>query len=457
MVLDEILKWVFRIAGAYYFAGFLYNIMLLYEYRLYKGTKLEKEYTNILYNLGSLYKYILYRETNLEDDYIDITYNEEPKQTRIAVMVPVFREENVIGRTLDFLVKAAEAYDPKLVRVYVGTYPNDLATRKIVNEFERNYPSIVEEVVNPKPGPTTKAQNLNNIYDNIKRKFDLIGIHDAEDFIPFNIFNATNYWHIMRVKNDEKLAGLQFAVRAKTDNYSLTNSVYMLTFRLTNLFLTAKNKGFVPSHGTGTYYKQGTLDEVLKRRGYVWDEKNFTEDFEVSLYLYHVIGKTLLYIPYPYIEEYFPSSFKRAVKQMSRWSYGILQSSTKHFKNIIKNFKNIDDLIYTSSFVLSSFSFFWWLFIPYLILSSCCSVNFLDIEKVIYLINSVNGIRFSIEVPLLYETLKLSKKETSSFKRILKDLGISLYIPFLGASSSSYMIYRFLIKRNLQWTKTEHK
>lgn len=68
----------------------------------------------------------------------------------------------------------------------------------------------------------------------------MIGIHDAEDFIPPNIFDATNYWYVRRVKNDEKLAGLQFAVRAKPDNYSLTNLVYLLMLRSSNLFLTAK-------------------------------------------------------------------------------------------------------------------------------------------------------------------------------------------------------------------------
>jgi len=433
MALDEVLKWVIRIAGAYYFAGFLYNIAMLYEYRLYKGAKLEKEYEKL-------------------------NFNEEPKQTRIAVMVPAFREENVIGRTLDFLVKAAESYDPKLVKVYVGTYPNDPATRKVVYEFERNYPSLIEEVVNPKPGPTTKAQNLNNIYDNIGRKFDLVGIHDAEDFIPFNIFNATNYWYIRRVKNDERLAGLQFAVRAKPDNYSLTNLVYLWMLRSSNLFLTAKNRGFVPSHGTGTYYKQETLDEILKRRGYVWNEKNFTEDFEISLYLYYVMNKTLLYIPYPYVEEYFPSSFKRAIRQISRWNYGALQSIVKHFKNIIKKSKNVNDLIYTSSFALWSSSFIWWTTLfAYLVLLYNFSINFSNIENTIYLINTLNGVRYLIEIPLLYEKFDLSNKKVSSFKRILKSLGTAVYTSILGASSSSYMIYRFFIKRNLQWIKTEHK
>jgi len=425
VTLEEVLRWVIRVAGAYYFAGFLYNTLLLYEYRLYKGVKLEKEYTNI-------------------------DYGEEPKQTRIAVMVPAFREENVIGRTLDFLVKAAETYDPELVRVYVGTYPNDPGTRRIVSEFERNYPSLVEEVVNHKPGPTTKAQNLNNIYNNIKRRgFDLIGIHDAEDFIPPNIFDATNYWYVRRVRDDEKLAGLQFAVRAKADNYSLTNLVYLLMLRSSNLFLTAKNRGFVPSHGTGTYYKQDTLDEIAKRRGYIWDEKNFTEDFEISLYLYYVLGKSLFYIPYPYIEEYFPSSFGRAIKQLSRWAYGTLRSLIKHSKNIIRNTRSIEDLTYTAGFSSGSTSFIWWISIAlypaYYFLG-----GFSTVEQAILLINSLNGIRYMIEAPIIYEKLNLSKN-------LIKNLIIVPYTSALGSSASFYTIYRYLIKRDLQWTKTEHK
>jgi len=73
IALDEVLRWAIRVAGAYYFAGFLYNTLLLYEYRLYKGTKLEKEYANV-------------------------NFDDEQKKTRIAVMIPAFREENVIGR-----------------------------------------------------------------------------------------------------------------------------------------------------------------------------------------------------------------------------------------------------------------------------------------------------------------------------------------------------------------------
>jgi len=434
------LLWMSRVAGAYYFAGFLFNLGLLYEYRLWKGMKLEKEYLHI-------------------DDF-----NGELKQTRIAVTIPAFREENVLERTLRLLVEAAEKYDPRLVKIFVGTYPNDPGTRRVAKSFEAEYPGLVEEVINPKPGPTTKAQNLNNVYEEVRQgNFDLVGIQDAEDITPQGVFKAVNYWYRRRVRGDERFAGLQLAVRAKPDDYSYTNLVYLLMLRSTNLFLTARNGFFVPSHGTGTYYKREALDEVLSRRGYVWDEGSFTEDFELSLYLYYHLGKTLLYVPHPYVEEYFPSTFTGAIRQTSRWSYGVLKSLFKHSPSIVRNPRSLTDPVYTASFGLWSASFFWlfsmWysFYVSCLRLGLCTPLPTSPVEDAIYLFNTINGIRYVLESIALYEGLKLSKAGENILKRAARDALTALYMSILGASSSSYMIYRFLIKKRKTWEKTEHK
>jgi len=433
------LLWMVRVAGAYYFAGFLYNLGLLYEYRLWRGIKLEKEYLHI-------------------DDF-----DREPKQTKIAVIIPAFREENVLKRTLRLLVEAAEKYDPRLVKIFVGTYPNDPGTRRIAKSFEAEYPGLVEEVVNPKPGPTTKAQNLNNVYEEVRRgSFDLVGIQDAEDITPQSIFKAVNYWY-KRIRGDERFAGLQLAVRAKPDNYSYTNLVYLLMLRSTNLFLTARNGFFIPSHGAGTYYKREAVDEVLSRKGYVWDEDSFTEDFELSLYLYYVLGKTLLYIPYPYIEEYFPSTFRGAVKQMSRWSYGALQSLAKHSLNIVRNPRNLTDPVYTAGFGLWPISALWLLGTLYILyrpcihIGICGSLSTSPVEDMIYLVNTINGFRYILESIIFYEGLKLSKAGENVLRRASKDILIAFYTSILGVSTSIYMVYRYLLKRSRVWVKTDHK
>ena len=429
-MIEEVLLTLTRVTGAYFFLGFLYNLGLMYEYRLYQGLRREEEYKNA-------------------------DFGKAPATARIAVMIPAFREEKVIGRTLDFLIKAAEAYRPELVKIYVGTYPNDPETRRIVRQYEKAHP-IVEEVVNAKNGPTTKAQNLNHIYSHVK-KTEVVGIHDAEDFIPPNILLAANYYY-QQIKHNDKIAGVQFAVRAKKDNMSLTNLIYLLMLRYNNLFLTARSgKGFVPSHGTATYYKQEDLELVKNTRGYIWDDGNFTEDFELSLYHYFHLGKTLIYVPYPYVEEYFPSSWRKAVRQISRWQYGGIKSVVKHFPYILKKSKTVDDLLYSSAFGFYSLTLFW-LFVvfysfmiffgPHLPISS--------LEAMIYTFNIFNGVRWIMECVYLVEILKLND-ERGALKKLFKDLLCSIHSSYVSSLANIYMIRRYLLTKNKIWIKTEHK
>ena len=431
-MLDDLLLALTDVVGAYFFGGFLYNAGLMYEYRLYKGLKSEEYYRNV-------------------------NFETVPKTTRIAVMVPAYKEGNVIGRTLGFLVKAAESYSNELVRIYVGTYPNDPQTRRIVKYYEKSY-SIVEEIVNSKNGPTTKAQNLNHVYSNINGNFEIVGIHDAEDFIPSNILLATNYYY-QQIKNDKDIIGIQFAVRSKKDNLSLTNLVYLLMLRSTNLFLTARSKnGFIPSHGTATYYKKSDLDLIKQKRGYIWDESNFTEDFELSLYTYFYLRKNLIYVPFPYVEEYFPSSWIKAVKQISRWQYGSLQSLKKHFLNILKGSKTSDDLLYSSAFGFYSVSLLWLYLLPYTILTYLYNphipTNFL--ENIIFTINTINGFRWLAEGMYLVEKFKLNNTK-NLLKRLLKDISFMVFSSFISSSANVYMIKRYIISKNRTWNKTEHK
>lgn len=446
MALSSILDTAFRVtldaSAAYYFAGLLYNTAILPEYYVYRGLKIEKEI----------------RKINFDD-------NSLPK-ARIAVMIPAYREGNVIGRTLDFYVQSALEYDANYTKAYVGTYLNDPETRKVVKEKEREYPNLVEEIVNPKPGPTTKAQNVNNIYYNIRKcPYEVIGLHDSEDFIPSNVLRATNYIYQTRVKDDDYYAGIQFAVRAKPDNYSLTNMIYMIMLRFTNLFLTGKNnRGFIPSHGTGIYFKQSILEEIIKKRGYLFDEKDFTEDFEISLYLYYHLNKTLWYSPYPIVWEYFPSDFKRAVRQVSRWQYGALQALSKHAVPIIRKLiRDPSSAIYSSLFGFYGTGMLW---IPSFIVSLMAAIHspinyFSPIEQVVFTINAVNGFRYFIEVPILYEKLlnegRGNRSLESKVSTISKEVFNTVYGSLLSASANAYAIKRFLLSKRKVWTKTEHK
>src|SRR5581483_3932433 len=81
-------------------------------------------------------------------------------ERRIAVFVPLWHEEGVIGQMLDHnlsVIRYAN-YD-----VFVGVYPNDPLTRRAVADAALRNPRV-HLAVCPHDGPTSKGDCLNSIY-----------------------------------------------------------------------------------------------------------------------------------------------------------------------------------------------------------------------------------------------------------------------------------------------------
>lgn len=83
-------------------------------------------------------------------------------------------------------------------RFFLAVYPNDLPTVKVVREIARKDHRVIL-CLNPNDGPTTKADNLNNAFTCVKEyekhfgEFDIILIHDSEDFIHPLSLKLFNY------------------------------------------------------------------------------------------------------------------------------------------------------------------------------------------------------------------------------------------------------------------------
>ena len=113
----------------------------------------------------------------------------------IAIMIGAWKEEKVIGRTLTIALKKLRYTN---FRIFVAVYPNDLRTVKVVRDIARKDHRVIL-CLNPQDGPTTKADNLNNSYACIKEyekqfgEFDVILIHDSEDFIHPLSLKLFNY------------------------------------------------------------------------------------------------------------------------------------------------------------------------------------------------------------------------------------------------------------------------
>lgn len=113
----------------------------------------------------------------------------------IAVFLGAWNESSVIGRTLSYAVRNLNYTN---YRFFIGCYPNDLETIRIVQEISRKDPRIIP-CINNLDGPTTKADNLNTLYAGLLEyekhygEFEVILVHDAEDFIHPNSLKLYNF------------------------------------------------------------------------------------------------------------------------------------------------------------------------------------------------------------------------------------------------------------------------
>jgi len=105
---------------------------------------------------------------------------------RIAVLVPAWDESAVIGAMLRATLAR---FDHPDWRLYVGVYPNDRATIDAVAAAATGEPRL-RIVVNPRAGPTTKADCLNALWQAVAadgrregRAFTAVVLHDAEDVV----------------------------------------------------------------------------------------------------------------------------------------------------------------------------------------------------------------------------------------------------------------------------------
>src|SRR5438552_1870772 len=107
-------------------------------------------------------------------------------RNRIAIFVPLWREHNVVRNMIERNL-AANRYDR--CEFFIGVYPNDEPTVSAVCDLVARFPTVHMSVC-PHDGPTSKADNLNGIFERMQQfeserdvRFDVVVTHDAEDLM----------------------------------------------------------------------------------------------------------------------------------------------------------------------------------------------------------------------------------------------------------------------------------
>jgi len=261
----------------------------------------------------------------------------------VAIIIPAWQESPVILRML-FNTTASVLY--KNYHIFVGTYPNDEATKLEVEKAREVYPNI-DAIVTPKDGPTNKADCLNWVFEGIRLfeknndvKFAFYLMHDAEDIIHPLSLKYYNYliprFHFIQLP--------VFPLEAKW--YQFVTGVYMDEFaesHTKDMRVRELISHTLPSAGVGTAISREALEYLAEtNHNQVFDISSLTEDYVLGLRLDKFEGKKMFLQQNVVKEsmelahgaknkkqeplatrEYFPSNFRQAVRQKSRWILGI--------------------------------------------------------------------------------------------------------------------------------------
>jgi adsorption protein B len=255
---------------------------------------------------------------------------------RIAVLVPAWKEAEVIEQMLDHNLRTLD-YDLANVHFFCGTYPNDPDTQFKVDAVARRAPNV-HKVVVEHDGPTSKADCLNHVYRGILEeerrsgeRFDIFLMHDAEDVIHPSSLRL--YAHL--IPRHEFVQTPVFSLPVPLTK--LVAGTYIDEFaehHLKDMLVREAIGGLVPSAGVGSAFARDAFEAVATAHGdKPFNVESLTEDYEIGLKFrlaerrVHFACRALERpgAPAEYIatREYFPDAFGASIRQRSRWILGI--------------------------------------------------------------------------------------------------------------------------------------
>lgn len=275
---------------------------------------------------------------------LPISELDEKMPRLLAMIIASWQEDSVLGEVVDNITASVQ-YPKSMYHIFLGVYPNDGPTVAVAEALALRHENV-HVVHNVRPGPTSKADNINNVFRYIRNfeqernwSFGGVTVHDAEDVVHPYELKITNYLY-------DEYDALQFPVfplqempKLKNLFKNMTVGTYADEFaenHYRTLVLRDSTGAFVPSAGTGFAISHRVLDTFSPEEN-IFPENSLTEDYKLSLTLHdrgfnihYVLEKVqrlrndgMLVWEYVATRSRFPSTFWAAVKQKTRWIYGI--------------------------------------------------------------------------------------------------------------------------------------
>ncbi len=268
----------------------------------------------------------------------EFLYINEQNEKRIGILVAAWHEAGVLSKMVrgNLSLIHYENYD-----FYLGVYPNDPQTLQEALQLQAEF-SHVYVVINPRPGPTTKGQMLNELVKSILenesslgKKYDGFLIHDSEDLIHTHSLKIMNW-----LLNDYDFVQVPvFSLPVKYRN--LVAGTYIDEFAETHtrdLLVRSFLELPIPSAGVGTAFSRRLIQSYLSDQGgCLLNSNTVTEDYELGLsagkhglkskfacyYMKNTSQSSHGKPEFIATREYFPKYWNRSVRQKTRWVLGV--------------------------------------------------------------------------------------------------------------------------------------
>lgn len=247
---------------------------------------------------------------------------------RLAIFVPAWDEAAVIGAMLGHAQAAFAGAD---YRLYVGCYPNDPGT---IAAVRRAAGAHVRLAIGPAPGPTSKADCLNRLWERMLAdeaaegaRFKAVVLHDAEDVVHsaepglfdafIETFDLVQLPVLPLIDPGSRFVGGHYA-----DEFAEAHGKELVVRQALGASL--------PSAGVGCAVSRAALAALAAEYGAPFDPDSLTEDYELGLRL-HALRRPATFVRLPAApgraaiatREYFPATLDAAVAQKARWMTGI--------------------------------------------------------------------------------------------------------------------------------------
>jgi len=240
-----------------------------------------------------------------------------------AILVPAYREPEVIGQLLTALEAMEYPKDRMIVKLLLEQ--DDADTLAAARAYDALAPTelAIDVLVLPPGDPQTKPRALN--FGLQCSSSELVTIFDAEDRPePLQLRRAAVAFSRMGPEFACLQARLEFDDRGINLLSKWFTVEYLTWFRLFIGGITLSN-GVVPLGGTSNHFRRVALDAVG-----AWDPFNVTEDADLGVRLQRR-GYEVGLLDSVTMEEV-NSDIVNWIKQRSRWQKGYMQTSLVHLR-----------------------------------------------------------------------------------------------------------------------------